>query len=112
MAPRWHSRSRSRQRKSHDNGVASTSRPCGKLALWYNGMMKKAALDPKRETLVVPVVTMEEVAVLSERERADLIASLKQADAEVAAGETKPFNREAFKNRFLAVCRGDRKRTR
>ena len=83
------------------------TRPCGKLAVWYNGMMKKAVPDLKRETMVVPVVTMEEVAVLSERERADLIASLKQADAEVAAGKAKPFNREAFKKRFLAVCRGE-----
>ena len=107
MAPRWHRQSRSRQRKSHDNGLASPSRSCGKLVVWYNGMMKKAALDPKRETMVVPVLTMEEVAVLSERERADLIASLKQADAEVAAGKAKPFNREAFKKRFLAVCRGE-----
>ena len=83
-------------------------RPCRKLAVWYNAMMKKSALDhPKRETMVVPVVTMEEVAVLSERERADLIGSLKQADAEVAAGKVKPFNREAFKKRFLAVCRGE-----
>jgi hypothetical protein len=55
---------------------------------------------------VVPVVTMEEVAVLSERERADLNASLKQAEVEVATGKTKPFNREAFKKQFLAVCRG------
>ena len=69
--------------------------------------MKKAAPDLKRETMVVPVVTMEEVAVLSEQERADLVASLKQVDAEVAAGKAKPFNREAFKKRFLAVCRGE-----
>ena len=75
--------------------------------MWYNGMMKKSAPNAKRETMVVPVVTMEEVAVLSERERADLIASLKQADAEVAAGKIKPFNRKAFKKRFLAVCRGE-----
>ena len=82
-------------------------RPCGKLAVWYNGMMKKSAPNARHETMVVPVVTMEEVAVLNERERADLIASLKQADAEVAAGKAKPFNREAFKKRFLAVCRGE-----
>jgi hypothetical protein len=69
--------------------------------------MKKAAVDPERETLAVPVVTMEEVPVLSERERAALTASLKQAEAEVAAGKAKPFNREEFERRFLAICRGE-----
>ena len=69
--------------------------------------MKKAQLDPRRETMIVPVVTMEEVPVLSERERAELLGSLKQAEADVAAGKAKPFNREEFKRRFLAVCRGE-----
>ena len=69
--------------------------------------MKKSTLDPKRKTTVVPVVTMEEVPVLSERERADLVASLKQSEADVAAGKGKPFNREDFKKRFLAICRGE-----
>jgi hypothetical protein len=69
--------------------------------------MKKAKLDPHRETMIVPVITMEEVPVLSERERAELLASLKQAEADVAAGKAKPFNREEFKRRFLAVCRGE-----
>ena len=55
----------------------------------------------------MPVVTLEEVPVLSERERADLVASLKQAEADVAAGKAKPFNREDFKKRFLAICRGE-----
>jgi len=68
--------------------------------------MKRYTLDPKRETMVVPIVTMEEVPVLTERERIDLVASLKQAEADVAAGTAKPFNREDFKKRFLAICRG------
>ena len=69
--------------------------------------MKRSTLDPKRETVAVPVVTVEEVPVLSERERADLVASLKQAEADVAAGKAKPFGREEFKKRFLAICRGE-----
>jgi hypothetical protein len=68
--------------------------------------MKGSPLDPKRETMVVPVVTMEEVPALSEQERADLVASLKQAEAEVAAGRARPFDREEFRKRFLAICRG------
>jgi len=70
-------------------------------------LMKKVAPDAKRDTLAVPVITMEEVPILSERERADLISSLKQAEADVAAGRAKPFNREEFKRRFLAICRGE-----
>jgi hypothetical protein len=69
--------------------------------------MKRSTLVPKRETMAVPVVTVEEVPVLSERERADLVASLKQAEADVAAGKAKPFDREEFKKRFLAICRGE-----
>jgi hypothetical protein len=69
--------------------------------------MKRAALIAKRETMAVPVITMEEVPVLSEQERADLIASLKRAEADVAAGRAKPFDREEFKKRFLAICRGE-----
>jgi hypothetical protein len=57
--------------------------------------------------MVVPVVSDEEVRVPTEKERSDLVASLKQADAEVAAGTAKPFNRATFKQRFLAICRGE-----
>jgi hypothetical protein len=63
--------------------------------------------QPAPETTIVPIVTLEEVSVPNERERAELLASLRQADAEVAAGRAKPFDREEFKRRFLAICRGD-----
>jgi hypothetical protein len=69
--------------------------------------MRRSALNPKRQTMVVPVVTMEEVPVLTDRERADFVASLKQAEADVAAGRATPFNRDEFKRRFLAVCSGE-----
>jgi hypothetical protein len=69
--------------------------------------MKKATVHEQRETMVVPVVSVEEVLVPTDRERTELIASLKQAGAEVAAGKTKPFNRATFKERFLAICRGE-----
>jgi hypothetical protein len=69
--------------------------------------MKRPTLDPKRQTMVIPVVTMEEVPVLTDQERADFIASVKRAEADVAAGKAKPFNRKEFKQRFLAICRGE-----
>jgi hypothetical protein len=69
--------------------------------------MKKTTIHEHRETMVVPVVSVEEVLVPTERERIDLIASLRQAEAEVAAGKAKPFHRATFKERFLAICRGE-----
>ena len=69
--------------------------------------MENPQQSPKRETLVVPVVTLEEVSVPTDSERTELVASLKQAEAEVAAGKTKPFDRETFKKRFLAICKGE-----
>jgi hypothetical protein len=69
--------------------------------------MKRSTLDPKRQTMVIPVVTMEEVSILTDQERADFVASFKQAQADVAAGKAKPFNREEFKKRFLVICRGE-----
>ena len=57
--------------------------------------------------MVVPVVTLEEVPVPTEEERAEFVASLKQAEADVAAGRTKPFDRETFNKRFLSICIGE-----
>jgi hypothetical protein len=50
---------------------------------------------------------LEEVPVPTEEERAELVASLKQAETDVAAGRTKPFDREMFKKRFLAIYNGE-----
>jgi hypothetical protein len=61
----------------------------------------------KKETMVVPTVTLEEVPVPTERERAELLASLKQAEADIAAGKAKAFDREEFRKRFLAICKGE-----
>jgi hypothetical protein len=69
--------------------------------------MKNADQPQNRETIIVPVVTLEEVPVPSDGERDDLVASLKRAEADVAAGKAKPFDRETFKKRFLAICKGE-----
>jgi hypothetical protein len=61
----------------------------------------------KNKTIVVPIVSLEEVPVPTERERAELLASLKQAEADVAAGKAKPFDRNEFRRRFLAICKGE-----
>jgi hypothetical protein len=69
--------------------------------------VSKPSADLKRETTIVPIVTAEEVPILNEQERTALLESLKQAEAEIAAGKSKPFDREEFRKRFLAICRGD-----
>ena len=49
-------------------------------------MTKTTAQKPAQATTFVPVVTMEEVPVLSEAESAELLASLKESRADIAAG--------------------------
>jgi hypothetical protein len=50
----------------------------------------------KSKTTFVPVTTMEEVPVLSASERADILLSLKTAEAEIASGKFVPHDAEAF----------------
>ncbi len=68
--------------------------------------MKADPMESKRETALVPVVTLEEV-VLHQEEREELLASLAEAEADIAAGRTTPFDRESFLKEFLAICRGE-----
>ena len=48
---------------------------------------------------------MEEIPVLSNKERADLLASLKQAEARVKAGKAIDYNSKTFKKRLLDIYR-------
>jgi len=47
------------------------------------------------------------VPVLNDEEREELIASLRDAESDVAAGRATPFDRAGFIARFMAICRGD-----
>jgi hypothetical protein len=67
--------------------------------------MSTTADKTKPATIMVPVMTMEEVPILSEEERAELIASLKEAEAEIAAGKGVPFNPETFRDEMLTLYR-------
>lgn len=48
------------------------------------------ATNPRKST-VMPVTTMEEVPVLSDEEKEELLASLQQAQTEIAAGDYLEF---------------------
>jgi hypothetical protein len=58
-----------------------------------------------RRTTTVPVTTMEEIPVLSDRERADLTTSLKEAEARISAGKAVDYEPKTFKDRLIAIYR-------
>ena len=55
---------------------------------------------------MVPVTTMEEVPILSEGERAQLRASLEQAESRIKAGQGIDYDAKTFKKRLTDIYRG------
>ena len=56
-------------------------------------------VDPDRsspKTQTIPVTTMVEVPVLDEAARAEMLASLREAEADIAAGRARTFTADAF----------------
>jgi hypothetical protein len=78
------------------------------LELCYDGKMteKYATKGARRRTTMVPVTTMEEIPVLSEKERADLTTALKDAEARIKAGEAISYDPNTFKDRLIGIFRG------
>jgi len=58
---------------------------------------------------MVPVTTMEEIPVLSERERAELLASLKKAEAQIKAGNYIEYDPSKLKDRMLRIYRAKKR---
>lgn len=58
---------------------------------------------------MMPVTTMEEIPVLTEAERAEFIASLKESEARIAAGNFVRYDSESFKAHLLEVYRRAKK---
>ena len=52
----------------------------------------------QHRTTMVPVTTMEEIPILSDQEREDLLDSLRQAEARVQAGELSIMTTNPFAN--------------
>jgi hypothetical protein len=63
----------------------------------------------QHRTSMVPVTTMEEIPVLSEKEREELLESLKQAEARVKAGQAVDYDRKSFRERLIAIYRGSKR---
>jgi hypothetical protein len=68
-----------------------------------------AAKSKRRRTTMVPVTTMEEIPVLTEKERADLLASLKAAEARIKAGDYTEYDSKKFRARFMRIYRGKKR---
>jgi len=72
-------------------------------------MVSKTKIEGRRTT-TVPVITMEEIPVLSEQERTALTASLEQAEARVRSGKAINYDPKTFKDRLLDIYRRRSKR--
>ena len=58
-----------------------------------------------RHTTMVPVTTMEEIPVLSERERAELTAALEEAEARIKAGKAVDYEPKTFRDQLIGIYR-------
>jgi hypothetical protein len=67
---------------------------------------KAATSDKRRRTTMVPVTTMEELPVLSDKEHADLRASLEEAEGRIEAGQGMDYDGKTFKRRMVDIYRG------
>jgi hypothetical protein len=73
----------------------------------YNARMVTQTKS-KRRTTMVPVTTMEEIPVLDDKERAELVRSLDQAQREVKAGKATKYEPKRLKDRLLRIHRGNK----
>jgi hypothetical protein len=54
---------------------------------------------------MAPVITMEELPVLSETEREKLLQTLKVAEARIEAGQGIGYDRQTFRDRLVGIYR-------
>jgi len=66
---------------------------------------KPTAKRTQRRTTMVPVTTMEEIPVLTEEERAELLVSLKKSEEDIKAGKGIDYDPKKFRDRFLNIYR-------
>ena len=70
---------------------------------------KIAATDKRRRTTTVPVTTMEEIPILSPKERERLLRTLKQAEGRIKAGKGIDYDPTSFKRRLLRIYRAGKR---
>jgi hypothetical protein len=69
-------------------------------------MTAKADDNNSTRVTTTPATNMEEIPVLSEKEREELLESLKQAETRVNAGQAVDYDCESFRERLIAIYRG------
>ncbi len=77
--------------------------------MWYNSAMTTQTNHKGRRTTMVPVTTMEEVPVLDERERAELLKSLAESEAHIAAGNYTEYDPKTLKDRLIGIQRAKKR---
>lgn len=70
---------------------------------------KTATKNKGRRTTMVPVTTMEEIPILSDKERAALTDALKRAQARVKAGKGAEYDPQTFKGRLIRIYRSGKR---
>lgn len=70
---------------------------------------KIATKSKRRRTTMVPVTTMEEIPVLSDKERAALTDALRKAQARVKAGKGVEYDPQTFKDRLIRIYRSGKR---
>ena len=63
----------------------------------------------RRRTTMVPVTTLEEMPVLDESERSELLASLKEAESDIKAGKGIEYDPETFRDRLVRIYRANKR---
>jgi hypothetical protein len=81
--------------------------PVESVPVCYIDLMTSKTVAKRRRTTMVPVTTMEEIPVLSEKERTELTASLKKAAARVKAGKGIDYDPKIFKDRLVGIYCGN-----
>ena len=72
--------------------------------LCYNAGMSMETTRKRRGT--GPVIAMEELPI---QERAELVASIKEAEAEIKAGKGAEYDARKFKDRLVGIYRGEKR---
>jgi hypothetical protein len=68
-----------------------------------------ATKSKRRRTTMVPVTTMEEIPILSNKERAALTDALKKAQARVKGGKGVEYDPQTFKERLIRIYRSGKR---
>ena len=66
----------------------------------------RASKGHRRRTTIVPVTTMEEIPVLSDKERADFIDAMNEAQRRLQDGDAIEYDSKTFKDRLVSIYRG------